>query len=567
MALDRGKTLGQVFTPKWIADLIVCWSIRSKDDKVLDPGAGTGIFIEAALRRLHLLGSQNPGAQIVAIELDNTLTNTLFTKYGNLGVRIITGDFFLYRSSPLLYTQLNGQTLPLFDAIVGNPPYVERQLIPNYEYLKKIYPNVPSLADTYVYFIVHSSTFLKTGGRIGFIVSDSWLTANYGRFLKKFLLGEIGLKYIIYFDKRVFLNRLVSSTIILAEKTQQKPSELTFIRVKDTDERTVKMLKSIVCNYNKVCLTELQNKGNDLIVTKTPTNLISVHEQWLPYALGLKYYLKLKSHTMLVPLHKIARVSIGLFTLANNFYIIDDEKKFRFNIEDEFLKKILVSPKEIAKSIINGSNVTRYVLYCNRPKESLKSTNVLNYIEWGENQLVKIRGKNVVVKGYHNIPRIKMSKRDPWYNLVPEINGRCIKPIVFPRRIYDRFVVAWNKDNIVVSDNFLVIEAMKEEQTLPLLATLNSSISEYFARSMAHLYGGGVCDHTPNTVKRIPVLDITKMSNEELEALSKAFLKYANTLNRKVIDELVINILNLSKNDYERIIEELNEIKRVQKGR
>jgi len=40
----------------------------------------------------------------------------------------------------------------------------------------------------YVYFMLHGIKFLKEGGRIGYITSNSWLDVDYGKYLQEFLL-------------------------------------------------------------------------------------------------------------------------------------------------------------------------------------------------------------------------------------------------------------------------------------------------------------------------------------------------------------------------------------------
>jgi len=560
--IDKGKYMGQVFTPKRIADIIACWTIRSKDDTVLDPAAGAGIFIESAIQRLRQLGSMNPYSQITAIELDEGLAEVLLNRYGKMGVRILIGNFFSYKPQSALIKNDKNEVLPSFDAVIGNPPYIERQLIPYYDQLRRMFPDIPALSDLYVYFIVYGSRFLKAGGRLGFIVSDSWLTAKYGGFLKKFLLNGLRLRYVVYFDKRVFEGRLVSSTIILAEKSPHPIRDVKFVRLRDIDEDSLRALERILCSSEK----ENVNSGNISIV-EVPIEQLSTNESWLPYALALKYYSRLRTHPLLVPLKEIARVNIGLFTLANEFYIISEERRKILGIEEEFLRKIVTSPREIRSPILDSNYLTNYVLYCDKPKELLKETNVLKYVEEGERRPVRIRGKNIVVYGFHNTPRIKRSGRKPWYNLVPEIEERCRGSILIPRRIYGRYFAVWNKDRIVASDNFIVIEPKKEEFVLPLLAVLNSSIGEYFMRVMGHLYGGGVCDLMPDAVKRVPVIDLTKLSRDTLERLEKAFIEYSKSLDRTRIDEIIVEILGLLNQDYKNLLNELNEIVEIQKRR
>jgi hypothetical protein len=49
---EERHRLGQFYTPRPIAELIVKWAVRSPDDKVLDPGCGSGTFLVEAYKRL-----------------------------------------------------------------------------------------------------------------------------------------------------------------------------------------------------------------------------------------------------------------------------------------------------------------------------------------------------------------------------------------------------------------------------------------------------------------------------------------------------------------------------------
>ncbi|MGC8988405.1 restriction endonuclease subunit M, partial [Infirmifilum sp.] len=49
---EERHQLGQFYTPKPIAELIVRWAVRSPDDKILDPGCGSGTFLVEAYRKL-----------------------------------------------------------------------------------------------------------------------------------------------------------------------------------------------------------------------------------------------------------------------------------------------------------------------------------------------------------------------------------------------------------------------------------------------------------------------------------------------------------------------------------
>ncbi|ARD47511.1 N-6 DNA methylase [Sporosarcina sp. P33] len=60
----KKELLGQVFTPKHVADFMVNMALEEKPKKVLDPCFGRGIFIDS------LIEHKFPDKQITGIELD-----------------------------------------------------------------------------------------------------------------------------------------------------------------------------------------------------------------------------------------------------------------------------------------------------------------------------------------------------------------------------------------------------------------------------------------------------------------------------------------------------------------
>jgi type I restriction-modification system DNA methylase subunit len=81
---------------------------------------------------------------------------------------------------------------PGFDAVIGNPPWVRQETIAK---LKKVlsvsYPNFyEGAADIYVYVLACGLNVLKPGGRLGFILPNKWLRANYGEKLRETLTKE-----------------------------------------------------------------------------------------------------------------------------------------------------------------------------------------------------------------------------------------------------------------------------------------------------------------------------------------------------------------------------------------
>jgi type I restriction-modification system DNA methylase subunit len=61
---EERHQLGQFYTPKPIAELIVKWCVRSPDDRVLDPGCGSGTFLVEAYKRLAELKLKKPWSEV-----------------------------------------------------------------------------------------------------------------------------------------------------------------------------------------------------------------------------------------------------------------------------------------------------------------------------------------------------------------------------------------------------------------------------------------------------------------------------------------------------------------------
>lgn len=100
---------------------------------------------------------------------------------------VVHNDFLLY------------QPEHKFNFVVGNPPYVRQELIP--EELMKAYrrkfETIYDRADLYVPFIEHSLNLLDTEGHLGFICADRWMKNKYGGPLRHFVSNRFHLKYYI----------------------------------------------------------------------------------------------------------------------------------------------------------------------------------------------------------------------------------------------------------------------------------------------------------------------------------------------------------------------------------
>src|ERR1035441_8692427 len=78
-----------------------------------------------------------------------------------------------------------------FDVVIGNPPYVRIQRIPHVEsdYLFRTYQSPTSKIDLSLVFLEKGLQVANPTGRVGFICTSQWLSADYGQNLRRMLRG------------------------------------------------------------------------------------------------------------------------------------------------------------------------------------------------------------------------------------------------------------------------------------------------------------------------------------------------------------------------------------------
>lgn len=158
---------GFVPTPVGTVDAMVDLLFHGRppraDDKVLDPGCGTGEFIDGIIRWCARQGTALP--HITGIESDPRHMPLLAEKYEQLpNVRILHADFLS-----------NDRTS--YDLIVGNPPYVAITALSATEkaQYRAHYTAARGRFDLYLLFFEQALRNLAPGGRLVFITPEKYL--------------------------------------------------------------------------------------------------------------------------------------------------------------------------------------------------------------------------------------------------------------------------------------------------------------------------------------------------------------------------------------------------------
>ena len=274
---DEQLLLGQFYTPRPVADLLVAFSIDGERPLVLDPGCGSGTILMAAysyLRHASQLTHRELlsliwGFDISPFAAELAVINLFrqdMAEYDNFP-RIVSGSFFDRTISETVTFPASRKTggtekvaisIPRFDCIVGNPPYLRSQnqddLDPRYRH--KLFASATSArvparpkTDLFAFFIYHGLQFMKTGSRLGFVTPASWLTADFARPLQELLLTRLRLVCVVASNAESFFPKVeINTVLMIAEKVAAA-----------SDEEPIRfvMLKQAIDSANNKQLLEL----------------------------------------------------------------------------------------------------------------------------------------------------------------------------------------------------------------------------------------------------------------------------------------------------------------------
>ncbi len=229
--MAKHKTLGQVYTPKWIVneilDLVNYKGKHILEKYVLEPSSGDGAFLLEIIDRYINACLENNfandeiierlGKYIYAIEIDkiefNKSINNLneFVKIKLQTEKKVNWNIF---NDNTLYLYKN--YLKFFDFIVGNPPYIRIHNLDleTRELLKKEFIFSEGTIGIYLSFFEMSFKMLKNNAFLGFITPNSYLHNSSYNLFRNYLKQEATLKTLIDFKSNKIFNGFSTYTAI-----------------------------------------------------------------------------------------------------------------------------------------------------------------------------------------------------------------------------------------------------------------------------------------------------------------------------------------------------------------
>ncbi|MCD6387691.1 MAG: SAM-dependent DNA methyltransferase, partial [Methanophagales archaeon] len=609
---ERHK-FGQYFTPSSVVDFMLSFCVKSGNERILDPACGAGTFLTRAYALKRLKGKKRHEEILQELKGVDISEFACYLTKMNLAIKNVFAAFNADIQHDDFFNVLPpSASAELFDVVITNPPYTRQEEIEDIfpkgykERLRKIAREEAGIdagkrMSIYGYFFIHGAKFLKEGGRMALITSNSWLDVDYGRYIQEFLLKNFKIIAIIESKvERWFSAADVNTCITVLEKCSsseermrnfvrfvqlKKPlRELLRVSVREGESearhwKNAEMLASQIERYTsyeenesmRIFVVEqgkLWEEGFDADAEKY------VGSKWGKYLRAPSIFFKIleKGKDLFVPLKAVAEVRFGIKTGANEFFYLTEEQIKAFGIEREFwmhpLRKceeppvaedvwkdkggeyfknsqyaedfsledvlrsdgfvywipnyVIKSLRECKSIVINPKDLKFRVLLIHKDKEDLRETNVLKYIEWGEEK----------PREFHKRPTCRARER--WYDLGKK------KPykILFSMTMGNRFSVLFNKWRFYCDHRLHEIEPKGEEEFY--CAYLNSTVAKLFHEMEGYLLTGAinVVDLDTWSVNSFKVIKSSVVKEEVKEKLRQSFERLSQREIQHVLREL-----------------------------
>ncbi|MCP4168096.1 MAG: XamI family restriction endonuclease [Chloroflexi bacterium] len=492
--LQRNR-LGQFSTPIALARDIVKYafsiSVSGQEILFLEPALGTGVFFNA-LESHPLMGRIN---HATGVEVDSEYASAAASLWPRQPYEVINADFADFSKA--------SDRRESYNLLCTNPPYVrhhhlssklKQELRQRVERELQLKPS--GLSGLYVYFILLSHALLQSGGVASWLIPSEFLSVNYGRVLREYVLHHVTLKRIHQFDPTdvQFDDALVSSSIIsYVKQAPTGPYEFEF-------------------SYGGIISepTKIQTISSETL---------SSFNKWSYDGMGSRYDHERNG----VRLGDIFDIKRGIATGSNGFFIIDQDIINEYNIPNRFLKPILPSPRYISEPVIRADARgfpkiprARYLLDCNMSPDSLRTQypDLWRYFELGESKGVP--------DGY------LCANRKIWY--LQEQRQPAMYMATYMVRSREKsanpFRFFLNLSQAIAANVFLLLYPKPvviasidgcEDRRLALLDILNGLTRGHVVRA-GRTYGGGLHKLEPKELADLRLQDVPDWLRIEVQA-------------------------------------------------
>ncbi|HYG64435.1 MAG TPA: N-6 DNA methylase [Thermoanaerobaculia bacterium] len=476
------KLRGGYYTRPEIASFLLRWALGIAPRHLLEPSCGDGVFL-ARLATLLPADAPRPLARlptVTAFEIDPAEAGKAQAAAERIpGAEVHVRDFLSWSLE-----RLGGP--PVFDAAVGNPPFIRYQYLSpeSQEIAERIFRSL-GLAFTrhvnaWVPFVAAALALLRPGGRLAMVLPAELLHVLHAQSLRTFLAGQCSR--VLLFDPQElwFDGVLQGAVLLLAEKrelgTSEEPGRIAIIPTRAE--------------------SFLDQDPEDLFRTAdwAPLGGPVLSGKWMPALLSRREREVLTAAAGLPGVRRFAEVAdvdIGIVTGANKFFLVSDGEVERHGLG------------AWAFPMFGRSEHVPGVIYDEETHVGNRRAGLPSNFLWFTRE--ELADLPPAVRGYlergaaEGLPeRYKCRIRQPWYS-VPSVYATSVGMLKrchhFPRLISNRL-------GAFTTDTAYRVRA-KETEPEDLVFSFVNSLTALCAELEGRHYGGGVLELVPSEIEKL----------------------------------------------------------------
>ncbi len=458
--MQRSKRLryGRFYTNPSVAELTLQLAAAGPRDRIWDPTCGDGAF----LRRAHRDGHN--AQRLFGHDINPEAVATCAAALPQATVQV--ADLF----------DLDPSQLGTFEVIVGNPPYVRNERLPaerRAEIRSRIQASLglrpPAQCDLSLLSLLQALRFLAPGGRLAFVMPNTWMDADSGQSLRPFLLEHYMLRAVVESRNEPWFPEASINTVIVVLEARGPDSvvgDTCFAQLLGSagDGQAAAILDPEVpaeptLRRRWVRPAQLLKEGPQRAEPRWSTFLRAapIYFDVLERAEGRVVRLGDQSRPLL-------RKGYGTKVGISAFFSPRRSRQFtRFAVEECYQRPFLRSLRGLHRYIVREGDVDARVFVCDSDHlDRETSPGARSYISWGEQQ--SSRGCP-----WPEVPSVQGNH--PWYQL-PELRTG---DVILPQFRMDRHYVLGNPERLPVNNSAWWGEWLNPEHREVGVALLNST--------------------------------------------------------------------------------------------
>lgn len=547
---SKRKVSGQFTTPMFLARLLVHFTFNNLTTTFHDPCCGTGTIPRATydIKKEVGITKQDALASIWAsdkVAFPLQMATLAMTEAENIGeiiqifqkdVTDITLEEKIDFRNPYDGSIVEKEYKKV-SCIASNLPFIQQEdlkiLNPNIKkntekiiqkYLGKRF-KLSAKSDIYAYLPFHFWELLENNGRLGIIVSNSWLGTEWGSIFKEILSKFFYIEYIITSNSnRWFTNADVVTNILILEKklVPQTPQESNITK-----------FVSISINLNSKTINEEVEILYENILTDTNNGTFRVKE----YKTNEIMTMPINWNTLFGDISWIDELNDKLI-YANELFDINRGERRGWNpmfypqnghgIEPEYIQSVLKTPRHI-KTLMAKAEIDAFC--CSKSIDELKILKHSGALAWINKFKYQFNSEK---ENAQLLPEILEKPNMYWY----EMNNSTMADLVASMNFDKRIFIAKLDTKSFVDQRLTRFTAKKEIDIDLIHALLNSILGIFFIESLGFGRGLGALDLSSTRMKKyLRVLNPELLTEEQTLLIKKKFVLVRDREIKNITDE------------------------------